>query len=365
MLRASVVIAALVAVTLSGCRAGEDEVERPQAEGAQSDSARVVTGSVGRSVPYVLGNRLYGIGAEVRLRSAARAPLAGMLTPVAVAAPDGGTVVYNAWRGRRPLLRLYDVGRKQDSVLDDGAFSVAWRSDGALAYVKAVRPDVGDPRLYVGHVVVRKTSGSAPSRWTTRPGRYVVAAWAGRSVLAYRLGAGWPDLLAVDGPGRVRVLSKASALVALSADGRRAFVSRYGSSPPVVAVVDVESGAELARRRVRRPAIGFVLESGAWTGDLVVAPVSGGVGVFRVGGGGIALEQVLRLGGDAAPAALLEPRIDRSGRIVAWGELPAGARQAVTGAAAYACDRVELRCVRFAQGTADRPPRPVYNPSRP
>ena len=277
----------------------------------------------------------------------------------------GDAVAYNSWRGTRPTLRIHELPGRRDSILDEGAHSAAWTSDGALAYFKALRPDVRSPRRYLGHVVVRRTQRTPARPWTPRPGRYVVGAWARGRVLVYRLGTSFPDLLVLDRPRRQRLLARGSALVAVSGDGRRAFVSRYGASPPLVRIIDLRSGAELARLRVDTGDVGYVVESGSWAGNRVFAPTTKGIAVFQVSDGTIALEQVLRAG-RTFPLGLSEPRAAADGRmVVAWGQLEGRPRQAVPQAGLVECDRVTLRCVRAAVASAADPPRPVYNPSRP
>jgi hypothetical protein len=108
-------------------------------------------------------------------------------------------------------------------------------------------------------------------------------------LLAYRVPRAkgrWPDLLALDGPGRARILARRSGLVALSPDGRRALLTKYGASPPVVSVVDVERGVEEARLRLREDAqtapVQWVTESGTWTGRFVVAKASPGLIVLSL-----------------------------------------------------------------------------------
>jgi hypothetical protein len=357
----------LLAAALAGCRHDEPERSRQVARPA-SGPVTVAERPRAVSAPYAVGDRVYGVrpSGEVKLAASINTTLIALLSPAAVPSPDGRLLAYNAWRGRRPLVRVHEFESGKDDVLDEGAMSLAWRADGALAYFKALAPDVRDPRRYRGHVVVRARArpDAAPVRWTRTPGRYLVAAWAGRRLLVYRIGSSWPDLLVADGPGRTRVLAKAGALVAVSPDGRRVFVSAYGASPPVVRVLDVATGREVARRVVT--ALRWVTESGSWAGSLVAAPANAGVAVFRVGARSIALEQALRFDSAGFAVGPFEPRVESAGRrIVGWAELASRPRQAVPQAAVLDCDRAERRCTQAAPVSTAVGVRLVYDPSRP
>jgi hypothetical protein len=357
------VIAAPLA--LAACSLSDGGVEEQTSTGPRS-GAVTVGGRDGVSVSWVSGNelRLAG-GARQRLAGAVNATLIGTLAPVAVPNSSSSAVAYSSWRGRRPILRIRDSGTGADTVLDEGAHSAAWASTGALAYFKALRPEVSDPRRYLGHVVVRPSRRAPPRAWTSRPGRYVVGAWARRSVLAYRLRPGFPELVVLHRPRRQRVLARASALVALSPDGRRAFVSSYGVTPPLVRVLDVASGRERARLRVDRQAAAYVVESGSWVEDRVFAPTTTGVAVFRVTADAVEVERVLRIEHEF-PTGILETRaVDGGRRVVMWGELASQPREAIPRAALVECEVATFRCSRVAVASSAAPPRPVYNPSRP
>jgi hypothetical protein len=360
--RAAAALAAPLAVVACSVTDGGGEEATPTGP----RSGAVTVGDRGEvSVSWVSENELRLAGAGRRtLAAAVNATLIGTLAPVAVPNTSSAAVAYSSWRGRRPILRIRDHPTGIDTVLDEGAHSAAWASNGALAYFKALRPEVSDPRRYLGHVVVRSSRRAQPRAWTSRPGRYVVAAWARGSVLFYRLGKSFPDLFALDGPRRERLLVRSAALVALSPDGRRAFVSRYAASPPLVRVVDIASGADVARLQVDADVARYVAESGSWVGGRVFAATTTGIVVFRVADG-IAVEQVLRTE-RAFPLGISEARALAGGdRIMAWGELEPTPRQAVSQAALVECERATLRCVRAAVTSAAAPPRPLYNPSRP
>jgi hypothetical protein len=194
----------------------------------KSGAVTIARGRAG-NVAYVTGDRAYGRVADrrgpARLRTAVDSTLVATLSPAAALDPTGRQLAYNAWAGDRPAIRLHSAATGDDRVLEAGAFSLAWRADGGLAYVKLTRARINPRRERPrGHVVVHAKVGSRPIRWSQHPRHYLVAAWARDRLLAYRVPRAkgrWPDLLALDGPGRVRILARRSGLVALSPDGRR------------------------------------------------------------------------------------------------------------------------------------------------
>lgn len=321
----------------------------------------------GSNGTYVVGREAFGVAGDrssVRLGGGVDATLLGTLAPAAVPAPGRPSVfAYASSQARVPVVRVHDASARTDELLARGAVSVAWGAPG-LAYVDAPRARLGASRPFAGHVVVRQGPGGRPVRWTVTPAQYVVAAWAGRRLVAYRLRPSWPDLVVLDGPRRMRRLARAGALVAVSPDGRRAFVSSYDARPPVVRVLAVASGREAARLTLGDEAVRWVIESGSWTRDRVVAPASSGLVVFRVRPSSISVEQILRFRTDAFP--VLEPRLDAAGRhIVARVELASRPREAVGSALLLRCDRVTRRCASLATGSSADPPHALYNPSRP
>ena len=144
---------------------------------------------------YTVGRSLLGLpGHEsVTLAAAPLAPLAGWLTPVAVPSSDGRYVAYNAWRElreddpalswqdqgispgdplARPSIRLHDLRTGKDSAYVVGAFSLAWRGDGAIAYFKGAGHDYRAGLRYVGDVFVRDSVNAPPQRWTEKTLRH-------------------------------------------------------------------------------------------------------------------------------------------------------------------------------------------------
>jgi hypothetical protein len=318
---------------------------------------------------WVAGDRIYGLGGRrdpEKLAAPVSAALVGTLSPAVVSDPSGaGVLAYNSWRAKRPVIRLRELATSRESLLDEGAVSLAWRQDGALAYFKALQPEFGDARRFTGHVVVRRSREAPPISWTREPGRYVVAAWARKRLLVYRIGKRWPDLLVLDGPARARVLTRAGALVAVSPDGGRAFVAKYGSSPPRVQVIDIARGDAVASWAARGRAIRWLTEAGSWSGENVAVTASPGIAVFRVRSRRIDLEQVVRLPRDAFSAGVREPRFGHGGRLVASAELTSRPREPIARAVVVECDRLRLRCEQAPSVSSALGPHLVYNPSRP
>ncbi len=338
---------------------------------------------------YTVGRTLLGLPGHdrVELATAPVTPLAGWLTPVAVPSPDARYVAYNAWHQlreddsalswedqgisagdplARPSIRLHDLETGSDRTYVEGGFSLAWRSDGAIAYFKGAEPEYRAGVRYVGDVFVRDSVDGEALRWTPKTDRYVVAAWAGSTLLVYRVGAGEAlDVLAFDGRGERRVLASNAGLVAISPDGASALVEHGPETgPPRVELLAVSNGAKLGSLDLTSvdPSVGVVGYSGDWQGDLVAAPSASGLALLRVAGGRIELARTIRA---AAGQGVAEPRFVGASRVTGW-------TSSSSGGAFVDCDRATGRCtravpLRSTHGVKGFPAwrRPVYNPSRP
>lgn len=327
------------------------------------------------------------------LAAPAIGPLMGSLAPVAVPTRDGRGLVYSTWselrrddparswseqgitRGEalgRPSLRLHDLATGTDSLIEDGAFSAALRADGALAYVRGTSEEYRAGERYLADVVVRAHLRAPAALWSVEPDRYVVAAWAGQTLLAYRIREGERlDVLAFDGPGRQRILAEDVHLVAVDPDGARVLVGDGSAVPATVRVLDVTTGAERASlplAAIPDNPIQWVSYGGSWAGDLVAARTDAGVAVFRVAERSIEAAELLRPDPDAFPHGLFEPQfVDSGERIVARADVPEG-----PGAAGDEGASVLLHCRRRDGSCARSEPvrgrdwlRFVYDPSRP
>lgn len=309
-----------------------------------------------------------------KLDGPVQAPLTGTLSPAAVDTPGSdGAIAYSSFLRKRPVVRAYSPADDTDVVIEEGAYSPVWGRDGGLAYFKGLTARVKDPARHLGHVVVRASPRSKPVRWSTTPRRYVPSAWAGEGLIVHELNRTWPTLLVFDGAKRRRVLAKRAGLVALSADGTRAFIAKEPDPSPAVAIIDIANGRELANFTFSDQAppngeakINYVADSGAWAGETVIAAVTNGLAVFRVRGNDIKLEQLLGVDPNAFPTGLTEPKSDDSGRYIsASAELMQEPGAVFTRTAILECDRVELRCALGPSAPSFLPPRLVYNPSRP
>jgi hypothetical protein len=336
--------------------------------------------------PFVRGEALYdGKGGRTRLGGSVSGALMGPLSPVAVASPDGESVLYNTWRELRrvdtarsfskqgigagdalgtPSLRLRAA--EHDVVFERGAYSAAWRRDGAIAFVRGVDPNFRAGLVYTGQVVVRRGLHGREAPWTTEPARYVVYAWAGDRLLFYRLGEGETlHLLVADGPGQVRPLTDGSA-IALSPDGSR--VAVLSPDAKSIRVLGVADGGEhgLVDLTTSTPSLAWAGYSGSWVGEHIVAPASSGLAVFLAHSDSIELEQVLSLDETQFPAGVQEPRFtDEAGNeIVASADVPPKEGHAAV-SFFLSCDRIARSCERGEETPARDWQRLVDNPSRP
>jgi hypothetical protein len=339
---------------------------------------------------FSVGSTLVGLGGEpVKLAAPPVTPLAGWLTPAGAPSPGGRYVAYNTWRELRrddpqlswsdqgiepgdrlatPSIRVYDSRDSSDELLEEGAFSLAWRADGALAYFRGAERDYRAAVSYVGDVVLRASLGSEPEVWSPSQGRYIVVAWAGDRLVAYREHAGEAlDVVVFEGPGRMRVVARDSGLVALSPDAQRAFVEQGpAQGRPNVGVVDLASGKTLAALDLTKvdPRVGTVSYAGDWLGRRVVAPSAAGLAVFRVGGASITLDRTVQV--DVAQG-LAEPRFaDSTGRrVTAWATEGRGGFFLDCDLEAGSCERVVPLPIARRQLGFPTWRRPLYNPSRP
>ena len=361
------------------------------ASGVTARSGRLIVhrGVVGPPAPEIRGDVLVRPGEPAqRLATAASAPLVGTQGPVAALSPDGKLVAYNSFRWNReidwrksfadegiqtgdplgvPTIRLRDLATRRETVLEPGSQSLAWRGDGALAYVRGSPPAYRANLPFQAEVVVRTPDGRM-AVWTSEPDRYEILGWAGQALLVQRsFPGGAPDIVAMAGPSESHVVATSSLFIAISPDGANVLVepSPAEVDHPRIRLVRVADGSELASLPVedaRDPVTGdhlaFVYGPGDWRGDHAVVASETGLLVLHTGET-LQIEQVLRLEDAARPnGSLFEPRFADDRTIVAWGGLPESKQPM---AVQYACDRFALSCTRSAPAAPTNVPRLVYD----
>lgn len=386
------VVAWLVACAtlVAGCGAFSTENDAPAAtRRASSDTARATVLSAAAEdppTPFVTDRTLLGVRARavVPLQEAASPALFGWTSPLAVPSPDQQRVAYSAWQDLvtidpdksfshqgiatgdpigRPSIRIVDLDTERDRLVEDGAFSIAWRADGAFAYVKGDPSDFRANVPYESNIVVRDSVGAQPHVWTTTRGRYLIAGWARDTLLAYEMHEGEElDLLAFSGPGRRRLLASDASLVAISPDGTQALVSDGSGA---TRLLDAESGLEVAR--LDEPASLSLSYGGSWAGERIVAETAGGLVVLRASRSGLAVERTLALPRKALPMGVHEPQFaDAAGsRVVAWAPVRGDGGRAHGRLYEYVdCDVADATC-SVGPPRTDRVFSQTYNPSRP
>lgn len=339
---------------------------------------------------FVASGRVEG-ARNVALAGEASSPLSGWIAPVAVPTADGGQLVYSTWRELRhddpklswskqgigpgdalatPTLRVHDFASGRDRAVDKNSFSAAVRSDGTIAYVRGT--DVYRAFThYTGDVVVRSSLSARPVVWSTQPAEYVVAAWAGNTLLAYRIDEGEKlDVLAFDGPGRQRLLMPDANLVAVSPDGTQAFLANEAGIPGSVSVVNVADGSIAATLDLGSVGQGILWAAygGSWSGDLVAAPTNAGIAVFEIAAGAISLKELLENDPKTFADGIVEPQFSGdTSHIVARGDTaPDGnAAPGDDTTTALDCDLTTATCLARTTAPGSAWLHPAYNPSRP
>ncbi len=382
--------ALLVILFVAACDGGTNDAE-PRKQKTSAAVATLIDGPETPPIPFITNRAIVGMpdGRSRTLRGVAIPALMGWQSPVGVPSPGWDGVVYSAWveyvdidpaksnseqgieQGQavaRPQLRMIDLHTDKDHIFEEGAFSFAWRDDGAVAYFKGVRADYLVDRPYPGTVMVRKELDGRPVPWTVTPGAYIVLGWARDALLVYvdRFGEG-VDLVVFDGPGRRRVLAQDSELVAVSPDGTRVIVASSGS-PSVVRVIDVASGAtqaELDLAKASNPRTGKPLESlsygGSWVLDRVAASSGGGIALLRVAANKISVFDKISFDREAFPMPVHEPQLSADARRVrAWAPIRRDGGRYVF----LDCEIETHECVSGAP-RRDRNFHPVYSLSRP
>jgi hypothetical protein len=319
----------------------------------------------------------------------------GWLAPVGVPSPDGKLMAFSSWQalveldpvksfssqGIRtgdalgvPSIYIHSLLDGQDTLLADGAFSLAWRSDNVVAYFEGLEREYRANERYLGRIMVRSSPSASPLPWTAEPDRYIAIAWAGDALLAYReLEGEQLDLLVLDGPYRSRVLAIGGTLVAVSPDGTKVLVNMPGPNPEA-ALLDVGSGLRLATLELGRLRVGgsnlslqYLGNGGSWVKDLVVAESDLGIVIVSVRDTVMEVSRILPLIPRPFRMGIHEPQFigDTGTRFVGWAPIPGKGGQAKNRLYVYVdCDLMSSVCIEGAART-ERTFYEVYNPSRP
>jgi len=339
---------------------------------------------------FVAAGRVEG-ARSAALAGTAASPLSGWISPVAVPTADGDQLVYSTWRELRhqdpklswskqgihpgdalgkPTLWIHDFESGRNKEVDANSFSAAVRSDGAIAYVRGT--DVYRAFTnYTGEIVVRSSVAAQPVVWSAKPAEYITAAWAGNTLLAYRVGEGEQlDVLAFDGPGKQRLLMADANVVAVSPDGTLAFLANEADIPGSVSVVSVADGTILETLDLGslNQGILWAAYGGSWSGDLVAAPTNTGVALFDVANGAISLKELLKTDPNAFADGIVEPQFSGDTQhIIARGDAPTGNTTAPDedSTTALECDLATAVCLARTTDPGRAWLHPAYNPSRP
>lgn len=342
---------------------------------------------------WIAGDRLHNLGELEDRRLAAPLAWHGSIfifnTSVAVPSPDQRLLIYRATDPpgdvfslrATPVLRLHEVETGRDRILERGAASFAWSADGALAFAKAEPHQPTDSADPVGHVLVRRSIMGPAVRWTTRPGRYTVLAWADKALLVGAVAAGraapaeGEGVYAFTGPDRARKLP-VGGVIAVDPSGEL-IVGPVTLEPLLPGsltfrVVRIRDGAVLAELDVPPVvdpdfpyAAAHWMTGGSWAASyIVVAFASSGLEstdalvLLRFDGDELEPAHVFRLEPNSAAEAGfgLEPRyvfhsprfLDEEGtQIVAWAGLTMQEdRTRISSSVFLHCNRKEKRCER-------------------
>lgn len=221
----------------------------------------------------------------------------GWLSPIALPSIQEDILIYNSWTDQVPLapgrsfgdqgirqgdtlgiptLRSFDPSSNRDELLADAAFSAAISGTGRLAFVQGIGREFRAGYPYKGQIVVRESLQGTTTQWTEEEAVYVAAAWAGESLLAYRIGEGEVlSLVVARGPGDISTFVEYGSLVAVSPAGDLAAIIEYPENDPTQAsltIKHVEDGTVVARVSVAElEGVSHLSYAGSWLEDQIVA----------------------------------------------------------------------------------------------
>lgn len=381
----STLVAAIAVLQAVGRTAADNE---PVA--IQAGAARIPP------IPFITDSELIGLpnSGSFSLRGQAAGTLAGWTSPIGVISPNGDSVVYNAWTDLvpfeplksfsqqgisvgdplgEPSLRTLDITTGSDRLVADGAYSFAWRMDGAVAYVQGNDSQYRAGVDYVGDIFVGPSLEGSPQSWTSQPDHYIVIAWAGETLLAYRMSEGESlDIIALSGPGRTRVLAPNSLLVAISPDGTQGLVS--DNMAGTAGIIDIATGSTLASLDLHSTLdpttgqpLGYLAYGGSWVGDRIAAEGASGIVILDVSASGLSLHSVLSLPATKFPMPPHEPQFTdaTASRVIAWAPIPGSGGRALDRLYMYLDCTIDDAVCKIGPSRGPRVFHPVLNPSRP
>ncbi|MFV0295245.1 MAG: YncE family protein [Hyphomicrobiaceae bacterium] len=323
-------------------------------------------------------------GDHFDLEERALGGLMGWLSPVAIRSQDGQSIFYNAWTELRqvnpyqsyseqglhmgdpvaiPSIRSVDLDSGDESIVAQGAFSLAENQDGRLAFFKGSEDQFKLDKPYVGNIVVQSPSGQEQEIWTSSAASYIVVGWAGSTLLAYEKFEGEAlSVIALDGPSDARVLRPMSSIVAISPDGTRVLLT----NPPAhtVELVDVATGASLdvlnvsedTPDSIRNPS--YVGYAGDWQGDTVAAGLSNSNGLgssiilFRIDGNTISVVDVVDPDMPKGTLGMYEPRLNGN-ELYSWAAVnDMSSNREVQRYFKVSCNLVSRTCSKSSAGDA-------------
>lgn len=281
-------------------------------------SITVAEEAVGPDTMNMVTNREVVVDKEtLQLVYQPRDGLGGSLVPWAVPGPDNA-VFYTMWEdaadidqlgpgevGGVPVIRRVGADGT-DEVWFRGGYSPAVSRTGEVAYAQdsdgSYLAHVPNP----SHLVVADTSDHHTVWSEAEDTKYVPAAWAEATLLAYTLGEGeHTQIWAFDGPADSRLLSDGGLVGAISPDGGTVLIVEPLDSGHELALKRVSDGKELARLDPQSVGIGdvFIGNGGDWFDEQIVIPagrVDGqhsdvGLMVLSAGGSSLRFERLVSL----------------------------------------------------------------------
>jgi hypothetical protein len=358
---------------------------------------------------FVSSDSFIGPTDEIPLVGSVQGGLLGFLSPRAVPSRQQPYVFYNAWSESRPenpnlsfsdqgiadgdvlgrpSIRRFGVATSdtainptdpiagRDRLVVDGAFSIAERADGAIAFFRGIDPDYRANQPYLGHITVRPNPEVAADevQWTTDAGQYVVYGWAGDTLLAYRQDEGEiHDVVGLTGPGTETLFAAGADIIAINPTGEYVLLADQAASGVylfsvdtgvLVGQADLSDLQYLSGPDVRLPTM--AIYGGSWAGDRVAVETDVGIVVVDITNRTWSIDTIFPITPTPFSMGAHEPQLSPDGSTVdAWAPVP------VEGGDASGVAYVQIRCdiplntCEFGPPQGFRAFSQAYNPSRP